>query len=432
MTQRSIPWTGTTTGDAGPYSSANWANMHSKLIGAGSNRPEAMVISGSGANTSKYNALHVQASSPADTNINLKAGAALIQGFWYETDADIAFPIAANGSGNPRIDSLVLRVDWPNQTVRAVIKQGTPAVSPAKPALTQTYGVLWEASIADIAVANGFVSLANSTITNNQVYLPAADSNVLVDLLNNAGTTLSTGELVVWDYSTQRAVKQSTTGEDKDLAGVWVGTTANGGYGRAITEGFGYVLCKDAVAAIGTPLYHSTSAKQATITPGVTAGILNVTRSAYFAIALETTAGAGLVYCYIKVQKQAPAICNLNDTTAATSTSNSFVRVDATNCKMTITPRGKVAIFAFTVQANMSVSVSDRMGLNVELPDGTLFSAGNMARDQIISGGCLTGVITNMTPGVPNTIYLQWKRIPGDGSGTLNLESASGYFMEIL
>src|ERR1044071_3881223 len=135
MTESSHVWDGVLTGDAttAPYSAAEWAHREALLHGAGTVFPNYGVINETGDGT--YSPLAVRAKSPASSNIEVEIGSALVNGRLYENTAALTFTIGANASGNPRIDTVVLRADFVAQTVRAAIKQGTPAGSPSRPTL---------------------------------------------------------------------------------------------------------------------------------------------------------------------------------------------------------------------------------------------------------------------------------------------------------
>jgi len=292
MTESSRFWTGTTTGDAGPYSAAQFADFARFVAGYGGEGAAANnegVLLGSG--DGNFPALWVMQDSPASANVRLAIGRAAVQGYEYLNDAIKLFAVAANSSGNPRIDTLVLRVDFVAQTVRAVLKQGTPAGSPTRPALTQSAGVLWESPLADIAVANAFVSLADAVITNYP--LPANLHSVLAhdSILNTQGAELVTGDVVIWDTASgSRAAKKTTTANDSRVAGVWTGLTAAATLGRVAFNGLAYVKVS-AATPLNSPLVTSTSAGQAR---PAASGEKNV-----FGYALSSTAGAGVVLAYI-------------------------------------------------------------------------------------------------------------------------------------
>lgn len=291
MAESSRPWAGTTPGDAGPYTDAQWRALYQAIVGWGGNRANSGVFLMSG--TQPNDGLKVQAQSPATTSVDVLIGAALVQGLVYLNTATVSFTVAANSSGNPRIDTVVVRLDYALQTCRLALKQGTPAASPSAPALTQSAGVMWEIPIADIAVANSFSSIANSNISPRQEWVNAPPAVYLDSVLNNSGGTLNDGDVVVWDASADRAATTTTTQEDILVMGVWRGQTAAGGSGRVQTSGIGYIRTTAAITR-GQPLSSSTSAKSAVF--------VSMRPYAQIARALETTSGAGLCLAAINTR----------------------------------------------------------------------------------------------------------------------------------
>lgn len=170
MTEQSRHWDGVALGDAtlAPYSASEWADQEKLEHGLGVLYPNYGVIQGTSDGT--YYPLAVLAKSPASSNIELEIGAALVRGYLYENTAALTLAVGANASGNARIDTLILRADLIAQTVRAVVKQGTPAASPARVAMQQDTAI-WEIPLADIAVANGFSTLAQSAISPRQRFI---------------------------------------------------------------------------------------------------------------------------------------------------------------------------------------------------------------------------------------------------------------------
>lgn len=290
MTENSRPWNGTVTGDAGPYSDADWHELYRNIIGLGAKRADYGVFLGSGDQPNE--GLLVQEQSPAGAGVNVLPGSALIQGIAYLSDASESLAIAANASGNPRIDLVVLQADYALQTVRLVVKQGTPAVSPAVPVLSQTPNVIWEIPIADIAAANGFSTIVQANITPRQEWINAASSIYLDGILNNSGGELNTGDAVIWDSGANRAVTTTTRINDPRVVGVWSGRTANAGYGRVLQKGIGYVRTNAAVTR-GNKLVSSSTVKQAQISTTVPGDL-------FLARALQTTSGAGLALCMVE------------------------------------------------------------------------------------------------------------------------------------
>lgn len=295
MGETSRFWTGTTIGDAGPYSAAQerelWLYV-AGFAGGGASRNNNAVLLGSGDGVNAP--LAVLPDSPASANVRLAIGSALVLGGYYVNDTiKTPIAIAANASGNARIDTLVLRVDYVAQTIRLNVKQGTPAASPVRPALTQSAGVLWEVPLADVAVANGFTTLAAAQITNYPQYANMGAVLAHDDVLNTTGSEHKTGDVVIWDTGVAGpAAKKTTTGNDAKVAGVWLGLTANNGIGRLLYGGLAIVNVS-AATAIGNQLVTSVTGGSAR---PVASGEHNV-----FAIALTSTAGAGQVLAAVSV-----------------------------------------------------------------------------------------------------------------------------------
>lgn len=289
MAEDSRPFQGTTTGDAGPYSATQW-----RLIWA-----QAMAFSGTTANYGPLrgvgNELAVTVTSPVSNQVTLGSGAALVQGAWYYNSADVNITIQANGSGNPRIDLIILRVDYNAQTVRYAVLQGTPNVSPAIPNLTQTDNLLWEIPIAQIAVASGFATIAATDITDRREFANIPDAQA-IPAINQAGSVLGKGNVVIYTAASSGGTPvdvTTTTTQGNALAiGIMEArAAASGGAGRIITRGITPVIVDSAVA-IGDYLTNSTTAGQSkTIPTGVTAKP--------FGFALTASAGAGTILAYV-------------------------------------------------------------------------------------------------------------------------------------
>src|SRR5258706_14945776 len=170
MTEYSIPQQGILVGDASraPYDASEWAYDHDAFMNGFGSRANFGVMYGydNGTNFS----LEVTAVAIASMNVELKVGAALIRGVVYVNNATYTLAIGANASGNSRIDTVALRYDYLAQTIRAVVRQGTPAASPVPPTLTQSAGATWEIPIADILVTNGVSSIVANAIHGRQEF----------------------------------------------------------------------------------------------------------------------------------------------------------------------------------------------------------------------------------------------------------------------
>lgn len=86
--------------------------------------------------------------SISGATILLTQGRAVVQGVFYEMTGSIGetktITPAVNGSGNPRIDLIVLRLNRSTNTVVQAVLAGTPAASPVAPTPTQVEGGIWE------------------------------------------------------------------------------------------------------------------------------------------------------------------------------------------------------------------------------------------------------------------------------------------------
>lgn len=99
--------------------------------------------------------------------LSVYPGSAIVGGKWFESATAQAVTVPANSAANPRIDSVILRVDK-NLSVRAgaiIYRQGTAAASPSAPALDTADGVT-EYRVANIAVAASASSISQADITD--------------------------------------------------------------------------------------------------------------------------------------------------------------------------------------------------------------------------------------------------------------------------
>lgn len=356
MVEISRPWNGTVTGDAGPYSDTDWQTLWQAIIGFGANRANSGVFLMSG--TEPNDGLKVQAQAGPTTSVDVLQGAALVQGIAYLSDATEVFTPAANASGNPRIDSIVLQADYALQTVRLVLKQGTPAASPVAPSLTQSAGVMWEIRVADLTLANGFTSIAQSVIAQCQEWVNAPPAVYLDHVLNNSGATLNDGDVVIWDSSADRAVTTTTTLGDSRTAGVWRGQTATAAYGRLQVSGIGYVNATAAVTR-GDRLRTFSTVKQAGVF--INSGVL-------LARALETTSGAGLVLANISIRTfgvnlntWTPYAYPLNFSSSAALTTATFLAANGGSIALPIVVPAYMALRSVTLR-NTDTSLARTWG----------------------------------------------------------------------
>lgn len=419
MTELSRPWTGITVGDSGPYSSDDWATIYRNAMGNGAADGDSGPIMGSG--IAPDPGLTVNATGPATASVDVTAGAALVHGTFYINSATVNLGIASNVSGNPRIDTIILRKDWTSQTVRLTVLQGSPNATPVAPNLTQSDGVLWEVPLADIAVASGFATLAQSTITPRRAWANVADGIYLPDILNNTAGILVAGDLVDRDTTANRAAKATTAVSDPLVMGVWVSRTPAGGYGRVLQRGVCYVNA-DAAVTRGQALYPSATAKK--VTP-IAVGTATTSNLKVVGVALETTSGSGLVLAMIDVtQLRRPAyqVVRYDNGSNMATTSAAFVAI--TGLTVTITITGSVIQIGFTAAINLISTTPASFDLAV---DGVRVGVGGVdGMTMMITNNvlpiCLNTIVTGLTPGA-HTITVVWRN---NGGNNTVIQSGSG------
>ncbi len=175
MTELSRPWSGTATGDAGPYSDDQWSDIFRTFL--------AHVVASQGVWEGQLNEL---IATGAVSPVAINTGRALVDGVWYESDAseDIAIPTPAV---NPRVDRIVLRKDWVLQTIRLIRIAGAESAAqvPPAPALTQIDGTTWDLPLWQIHItAGGVITLWHDEREFIGQYVPAdfiSDTVVLLD-----------------------------------------------------------------------------------------------------------------------------------------------------------------------------------------------------------------------------------------------------------
>lgn len=109
-----------------------------------------------------------QRAAGANMSVDVATGHAFLVGHMVISEAIESVPITSNGTGNPRIDTVVVGFDFAANTADIYALAGTPAGSPVAPTLTTDLATLWEIALANIAVAAGAVSIVTANITDQR------------------------------------------------------------------------------------------------------------------------------------------------------------------------------------------------------------------------------------------------------------------------
>jgi hypothetical protein len=121
------------------------------------------------------NDLQVYADSTG-MQVKVKSGAGWIKGHYYENDLEEILAITAANATLARWDLVVLEVDWTkadNQMIAKVIT-GTPAASPALPALTQNTSV-WQIPLAKVVVGAAVSTIIAGNVSDLRFYMDDQD-----------------------------------------------------------------------------------------------------------------------------------------------------------------------------------------------------------------------------------------------------------------
>ncbi len=212
MVEISRPWDGTSIGDAGPYSAADWQEVWLAFFAP--ERATEGVFNGQLAGLAVTGAV-----SP----VTVDTGRAMVDGVWYETDATTPFVVVTAGPALSRIDRVILRKDPTAQTVRLFLLAGADAASPTAPVLTQTPGGTWEISLFQVLIDDG----GAITLTDERDFI--APQHAIRHAEN------ATDEVFVEDLGTGSAVAGQVP--TADGAGGLDMTTPAGGGGGLTREG---------------------------------------------------------------------------------------------------------------------------------------------------------------------------------------------------
>lgn len=196
MAETSLPWGGTVTGDAGPYTDDQWSDVWRKLF----TRDRTV----EGVLPDYLNELAV--TNPAGLTIRVASGGAVVDGKFYDSSANEDFAGAAPGGGS-NFYNVVLRKSFAGQTVRLAML-GPNAVSPDAP--TQSDGVTWEISIATVEITSG----STVTITDAREY---CHFNMEIETAMIPADAITTPKLLDGAVTAAKMTDGASSGVDADL-----------------------------------------------------------------------------------------------------------------------------------------------------------------------------------------------------------------------
>jgi hypothetical protein len=194
MTQTSRPWSGTTVGDAGPYTDLDWQAIYESEL-------DRYYDSSVFPNIDKNYGGQLIVTSPAPFTLEVASGRATIRGSFFESDAIESFAVGASKTGN-----IVLQKDYVAQTVRIVVNEPY--------SFTQSDGVLWELQLCRFDTdGSGNVTISQPA-TGKQYLNTDVDSNMIDDLAVTtpkiADLNVSTGKIANKGVNSQKLGARAT------------------------------------------------------------------------------------------------------------------------------------------------------------------------------------------------------------------------------
>ena len=163
--------------------------------------------------------------------VKVKAGDAYLKGHYMTNDAEIMLVVPAADAANPRIDRVVMRVDWSSEEIVIAVVQGTPAVAPVPPSLQDT-DTVFEQALAKVNVAAGVVTMQPAAVVDERTFSPEGGGDVVVELWNHSGATVLAGDVLILDPNIDNGFSTSSSLNDLRAFAVAKENIANGSLGE--------------------------------------------------------------------------------------------------------------------------------------------------------------------------------------------------------
>lgn len=163
-------------------------------------------------------ALQVTANS-SGMQVFAAVGEAIIRGHHYRNTGSVTLAIAANGAGSSRIDRIVLRLNPSTNATTLVVFQGTAGAGVPSLSSNQTDTGLYDLPLAQVTVAAGAVTIANSAVSDDRRFtgvrlLPCrVVADILSPRLGQAAWESTTGLVKVWSGSVWMTLTDASTAQ---------------------------------------------------------------------------------------------------------------------------------------------------------------------------------------------------------------------------
>ncbi len=173
MTEKSYFWDGTVRGDAkyAPYDIEAFTGILDKLTSVES----GYVIPG------LLNNLAI--TGTGTLSVFVETGAAIVRGYYY-VGGQVALTSTINNTEYPRIDRIVLRLDYSTNTITPAILSGTPATLPNPPECRDIPGYIYEVPLGMYRIGAGANGFADTAVIDERKFYNTAQHSYTYPLQN--------------------------------------------------------------------------------------------------------------------------------------------------------------------------------------------------------------------------------------------------------
>lgn len=207
----------------------------------------------------------------ANMSVDVASGDAFVRGHYLTSAATVNLAVTTADATHPRIDRVVLRLDWTNNAGYLDVVAGTAAAVPAATALVQSSSV-WEMSLATVSVPASDTTIGTAQITDDRSYcwpyrdrrvftftvpglIAAADEVVpfFVPVLSGMSASIVAARHMVRTATTATWTLKVNAGAVTGLTSIASSTTATTTGIAALALADGDKITLDVTAVDGTP-----------------------------------------------------------------------------------------------------------------------------------------------------------------------------------
>lgn len=162
------------------YKAEDWAGYFASFIGNG-----VFPVPSTG----------LQAVAGEAMTVNLYAGSAWVNGYFYRNTADLTLSLPTADGVLKRIDRIVVRWNLTDRKIYAAVKSGAPSDAPSAPAL-QRDADAYELCLADVLVSAGATAISQADITDQR--LSTSLCGVVAGVVDQIDTEAFNAQLQAW------------------------------------------------------------------------------------------------------------------------------------------------------------------------------------------------------------------------------------------